>query len=139
MTKKPTTKSFTVSNGIPLTNGIPPTQWKPTEVRNAPVRDTFSFDSMEDALDTFAAGGPLVVMDDENRENEGDLIISAAHCTTEKMAFMIKHTRCLIFFALFLPPHFHAKWMSFRCSSYQTNLFFSMAMINFFSAVVMSA
>jgi hypothetical protein len=114
MTKKPTTK-FTVSNGIPLTltNGISPTQWKPTEVRNAPVRDTFSFDSMEDALDSFAAGGPLVVMDDEKRENEGDLIISAAHCTTEKMAFMIKHTRCLISFA----PFFYRTSMPNGCLS----------------------
>jgi len=31
-------------------------------------------------------------MDDENRENEGDLIISASKCTAEQMAFMIKYT-----------------------------------------------
>jgi 3,4-dihydroxy-2-butanone 4-phosphate synthase len=55
----------------------------------------FAFDSMEDALAAFTAGEFLVVMDDENRENEGDLIISASHCTTEKMAWMIKHTRCV--------------------------------------------
>ena len=48
---------------------------------------------MDDALVAFAAGEFLVVMDDENRENEGDLIIAASHCTTEKMAWMIKHTR----------------------------------------------
>jgi len=47
---------------------------------------------MEDALAAFAAGEFLVVMDDEDRENEGDLIIAASHCTTEKMAWMIKHT-----------------------------------------------
>ena len=55
--------------------------------------DGFEFDSMEDALEAFAHGEFLVVMDDENRENEGDLIIAASHCTTEKMAWMIKHTR----------------------------------------------
>ena len=55
--------------------------------------DGFKFDSMEDALDAFARGEFLVVMDDEGRENEGDLIIAASHCTTEKMAWMIKHTR----------------------------------------------
>lgn len=55
----------------------------------------FAFDTMDDALSAFAAGEFLVVMDDENRENEGDLIISASHCTTEKMAWMIKHTRCV--------------------------------------------
>ena len=39
----------------------------------------------------------MVVMDDEGRENEGDLIIAASHCTTEKMAWMIKHTRYVLF------------------------------------------
>jgi 3,4-dihydroxy-2-butanone 4-phosphate synthase len=48
---------------------------------------------MEDTLAAFARGEFLVVMDDENRENEGDLIIAASLCTTEKMAWMIKHTR----------------------------------------------
>jgi 3,4-dihydroxy-2-butanone 4-phosphate synthase len=56
-------------------------------------KHTFSFDALQDALDAFARGEFLVVMDDENRENEGDLIIAASHCTTEKMAWMIKHTR----------------------------------------------
>ena len=50
---------------------------------------------MEDALAAFAAGEFLVVMDDESRENEGDLIVAASQCTTEKMAWMIKHTRCV--------------------------------------------
>ncbi|KAJ7433052.1 DHBP synthase RibB-like alpha/beta domain-containing protein [Mycena galericulata] len=66
--------------------------WRPTEVRNVPARTSFEFDPMEDALAAFSAGEFLVVMDDEARENEGDLIISASLCTTEKMAWMIKHT-----------------------------------------------
>lgn len=53
---------------------------------------SFSFDSIQDALNAFARGEFLVVMDDEGRENEGDLIGAASLCTTEKMAFMIKHT-----------------------------------------------
>jgi len=61
-----------------------------------PPDATFAFDNMQDALAAFAAGEFLVVMDDENRENEGDVIISASHCTTEKMAWMIKHTRCVL-------------------------------------------
>lgn len=65
---------------------------RPIEVANPLVRDTFAFDTMEDALASFARGEFLVVMDDENRENEGDLIIAASLCTTEKMAWMIKHT-----------------------------------------------
>lgn len=53
----------------------------------------FMFDSMEDALEAFARGEFLVVMDDESRENEGDLIIAAEKVTTEKMAWFIKMTR----------------------------------------------
>ncbi|KAG1878624.1 3,4-dihydroxy-2-butanone 4-phosphate synthase [Suillus tomentosus] len=52
----------------------------------------FSFDTVEDALNAFARGEAIVVMDDERRENEGDLIISASHCSVEAMAWMIKHT-----------------------------------------------
>ena len=67
----------------------------PTLNPTASVRDEFAFDSMEDALAAFARGEFLVVMDDEDRENEGDLIIAAEKCTTEKMAWMIRHTRCV--------------------------------------------
>lgn len=61
--------------------------------RDVSPRSKFEFDSMEDALGAFKAGEFLVVMDDEDRENEGDLIIAGSLCTTEKMAWMIKHTR----------------------------------------------
>ncbi|THG94816.1 hypothetical protein EW145_g8072 [Phellinidium pouzarii] len=67
---------------------------------DAPAREVFAFDAMQEALAGFARGEFLVVMDDESRENEGDLIISAAHCTTEKMAWMIKHTSGYICIAL---------------------------------------
>ena len=79
-------------------NGIhkPSQPWRPTERLDAPKRTTFAFDPIEDALASFAAGEFLVVMDDENRENEGDLIISGSQCTTEKMAWMIKHTRYVL-------------------------------------------
>ncbi|KAG5647350.1 hypothetical protein DXG03_000418 [Asterophora parasitica] len=60
----------------------------------------FAFDPIKDALAAFKAGEFLVVMDDENRENEGDLIIAATHCTAEKMAWMIKHTSGYICVAL---------------------------------------
>lgn len=74
--------------------------WRPREILDAPKRTKFGFDSMEDALTAFNSGEFLVVMDDENRENEGDLIISASRCTTEKMAWMIKHTSGYICIAL---------------------------------------
>ncbi|KAI0029366.1 3,4-dihydroxy-2-butanone 4-phosphate synthase, partial [Vararia minispora EC-137] len=57
-----------------------------------PKRAAFAFDALEDALAAFARGEFLVVMDDESRENEGDLIVAAAACSTEQMAWMIKHT-----------------------------------------------
>lgn len=80
----------------PLSRDPPiPQPWSPT-VFDAPKRASFAFDSMEEALAAFAAGEFLVVMDDKDRENEGDLIIAAGQCTTEKMAWMIKHTRYVI-------------------------------------------
>lgn len=56
------------------------------------IAETFQFDDMEDALAAFSRGEFLMVMDDEGRENEGDLIIAADKITTEKMAWFIKHT-----------------------------------------------
>ncbi len=50
------------------------------------------FDSIEDALAAIAAGEMVVVVDDDDRENEGDLIMAASKATAEKVAFMIRHT-----------------------------------------------
>ena len=52
-----------------------------------------SFDSIEDTIAAFRKGEFIVVLDSTDRENEGDLIIAAEAITTEKMAFMIRHTR----------------------------------------------
>ena len=68
---------------------------RPSEAHDSPRRESFAFNSMEDALAAFARGEFLVVMDDEGRENEGDLIIAASECSTEKMAWMVKHSRCV--------------------------------------------
>jgi 3,4-dihydroxy 2-butanone 4-phosphate synthase / GTP cyclohydrolase II len=46
---------------------------------------------MRSVIDAFAKGEIVIVTDDETRENEGDLIIAASHCTTEKMAFIIRN------------------------------------------------
>ena len=48
--------------------------------------------TIREAIDVIAAGGFVVVVDDEDRENEGDLIIAADAVTPEQMAFMVKHT-----------------------------------------------
>ena len=49
-------------------------------------------DPIEDAIADFAAGRAVVVVDDEDRENEGDIIFSAELATPELLAFMIRHT-----------------------------------------------
>jgi 3,4-dihydroxy 2-butanone 4-phosphate synthase / GTP cyclohydrolase II len=43
------------------------------------------------AVEAFARGDIVVVTDDDDRENEGDLIVAASHCTPEKMAFIIRN------------------------------------------------
>jgi 3,4-dihydroxy 2-butanone 4-phosphate synthase/GTP cyclohydrolase II len=48
--------------------------------------------SVREAIDAFAHGEIVVVTDDDDRENEGDLIVAAVHATPEKMAFIIRHT-----------------------------------------------
>jgi 3,4-dihydroxy 2-butanone 4-phosphate synthase len=54
------------------------------------------FDSIESTIEAFRRGEFIVVLDDQNRENEGDLIIAAEDLTTEKMAFMVRYTSGLI-------------------------------------------
>ncbi len=49
-------------------------------------------DSVEDALRELRAGKPIVVIDDADRENEGDLIFAAQMATPELVGFMIRHT-----------------------------------------------
>ncbi|MDB5513213.1 MAG: ribB [Enterovirga sp.] len=47
---------------------------------------------VSEAIDAFARGEIVVVTDDDDRENEGDLIVAASLCTPEKMAFIIRNT-----------------------------------------------
>ena len=54
------------------------------------------FSKVEDAIKSFSEGKFVIVMDDENRENEGDLIISAAKMTESQMTEMINRTTGII-------------------------------------------
>lgn len=54
------------------------------------------FCSVEEALDILRAGGMLLVVDDENRENEGDLVAAGENITPEIINFMATHGRGLI-------------------------------------------
>ncbi len=49
-------------------------------------------DTIEKAITEIAAGRPVIVVDDEDRENEGDLVIAAAKATPEWIAFTIRHS-----------------------------------------------
>ncbi|MCO6392090.1 3,4-dihydroxy-2-butanone-4-phosphate synthase [Aliihoeflea aestuarii] len=49
-----------------------------------------------EAIRAFENGEIVVVMDDDGRENEGDLIVAAVHCTPEKMAFIVRHTSGIV-------------------------------------------
>jgi 3,4-dihydroxy 2-butanone 4-phosphate synthase/GTP cyclohydrolase II len=51
---------------------------------------------IDDTVAAFARGEIVVVMDDDDRENEGDLFVAASLCTPEKMAFIIRHTSGIV-------------------------------------------
>ena len=48
--------------------------------------------TIEEAVAALRNGGMVVVVDDEDRENEGDLIMAAEDVTAESMAFFLEHT-----------------------------------------------
>ncbi len=56
----------------------------------------FIFDSVEAAIEDIRNGKLIIVTDDENRENEGDLVCAASLITPEKINFMITHARGLV-------------------------------------------
>ncbi|GAA1911294.1 bifunctional 3,4-dihydroxy-2-butanone-4-phosphate synthase/GTP cyclohydrolase II [Nocardioides marmoribigeumensis] len=60
------------------------------------MSDTIRLDSVEEAIADIAAGRAVVVVDDEDRENEGDLIFAASRSTPELMAFTIRHSSGVI-------------------------------------------
>ncbi|MCF3961850.1 bifunctional 3,4-dihydroxy-2-butanone-4-phosphate synthase/GTP cyclohydrolase II [Streptomyces fuscigenes] len=58
--------------------------------------EDFTLDPVEQAVADIAAGRPVVVVDDEDRENEGDLVVAAEKATPEIVAFMMSECRGLI-------------------------------------------
>lgn len=58
------------------------------------------FSSIPTALDALRAGRMVIVVDDKDRENEGDLIVAAECVTEEQMAFLIRHTSGIVFLSL---------------------------------------
>ena len=52
--------------------------------------------SVEEALEAIRGGGFVVVMDDESRENEGDLVMAAQFANPTLLAFMVRHTNGIL-------------------------------------------
>jgi 3,4-dihydroxy 2-butanone 4-phosphate synthase / GTP cyclohydrolase II len=71
--------------------------------------------TVERAIKDIAAGRPVIVVDDEHRENEGDLVFAAEHATPELLAFMVRYTSGYVCVPLTeadcdrleLPPMYH--------------------------------
>src|SRR3954467_5311410 len=55
-------------------------------------REATVLHSVTEAIEAFSRGEIVIVTDDDDRENEGDLIVAASLCTPEKMAFIIRNT-----------------------------------------------
>lgn len=62
--------------------------------------DNYRFDSIEDAIEDFKSGKPIIVADDEDRENEGDVIVSAQMVTPEIVNFLASEVKGLICLAI---------------------------------------
>lgn len=56
------------------------------------AREAAMSNNVAETIDAFARGEIVIVTDDDDRENEGDLIVAASLCTPEKMAFIIRNT-----------------------------------------------
>src|ERR671929_1660363 len=52
--------------------------------------------SVQEAIEAFRTGKMVVVMDDDDRENEGDLFIAVSQCTPQQMAFVVRHTSGIV-------------------------------------------
>lgn len=64
------------------------------------MEEKFRFDNIEDAIKDFKSGKPIIVADDEDRENEGDVIVSAQMVTPEIVNFLASEVRGLICLAI---------------------------------------
>lgn len=58
--------------------------------------EKFKYNTIDEAIAAIKAGQMVLVTDDEDRENEGDLIMAAELCTPEAINFMAKEARGLI-------------------------------------------
>jgi 3,4-dihydroxy 2-butanone 4-phosphate synthase/GTP cyclohydrolase II len=64
----------------------------PNDFLESARREASMLHSVTEAIEAFARGEIVIVTDDDDRENEGDLIVAASLCTPDKMAFIIRNT-----------------------------------------------
>ena len=64
--------------------------WIDSDVRGVQYECLMNFATIPQALEELKRGKMIIVVDDPDRENEGDLVVAAECCTPEIMNFMIK-------------------------------------------------
>jgi len=69
---------------------------RPQDFGDQTMAHELKLDTVEEAIKAIAEGQMVVVVDDDDRENEGDLIAAAAKITPEQMAFMVRHTSGIV-------------------------------------------
>ena len=69
---------------------------RPEDFGDQTMANELKLDTVEDAIKAIADGQMVVVVDDDDRENEGDLIAAASKITAEQMAFMVRHTSGIV-------------------------------------------
>src|SRR5436190_17732922 len=74
--------------------GLTNNQVRPQDFKDIPMTKTL--DTVEDAIKAMANGELVVVVDDDDRENEGDLIGAAAKISPEQMALIVRHTSGIV-------------------------------------------
>ena len=57
---------------------------------------SYTLNSIEEVIEDLKAGKPVIIVDDESRENEGDLVLAAEFATRESINFIIKEARGLL-------------------------------------------
>lgn len=60
------------------------------------AKDLNMFNTIEEAIQDIKEGKMVVIIDDENRENEGDIVVAAEKLTSEHINFMVKNARGLV-------------------------------------------
>ena len=94
--------------------------------------DQIKLNTIEEAIEEFRKGEMVIVVDDEDRENEGDLIIAAEKITPEKVNFMLKHARGVLCAPITISrckelelPHRHLRSGAYYCVVFSVFLYWS--------------